>query len=145
PETAWRVSHADRKAQKHFKRLRKAGEAAITQTLRPHAPWYIIPSADDETRTIHTADAILQALEQTPATRIVSDTPLPVQCLPKQELKPEPGKCIDNDDYDDKLPHLQARISKAMRSKDFAHRSLVLVFEGQDAAGKGGAIRRITA
>ena len=75
-ETAWRVSRADRKAQKHFKRLSLAGEIAITQTQRPHAPWYIIPSADDDTRAIHTADAVLQALEQAPATRIVADTPI---------------------------------------------------------------------
>ena len=33
---------------------------------------------------------------------------------------------------------------RAARSKKFQDRSLVLVFEGQDAAGKGGAIRRVT-
>jgi polyphosphate kinase 2 (PPK2 family) len=31
-----------------------------------------------------------------------------------------------------------------VRSEAFARRSLVLVFEGMDAAGKGGAIRRVT-
>ncbi|TCU93895.1 polyphosphate:AMP phosphotransferase [Paracandidimonas soli] len=145
PETAWRVSRADLKAQKRFHRLRRAGEIAITQTLRPHAPWYIIPSANDDTRAIHTADAVLQALEQPPATRIVADTPLPVQCLPAPERRAAPPERIGKDVYEAQLAHWQGRIAQAMRSRAFSERSLVLVFEGQDAAGKGGAIRRITA
>ena len=145
PDTAWRVSRSDRKVSKRFDRLRTAGETCIEQTLSPHAPWYIIPSAHDDTRAIHTADAVLQALEQPAPTHVLSGTPLPVQCLPAPERRARPVETIDKDTYETQLAHWQGRIAKAMRSKSFSHRSLVLVFEGQDAAGKGGAIRRITA
>jgi polyphosphate kinase 2 (PPK2 family) len=40
---------------------------------------------------------------------------------------------------------LQGRLSELARDPRFKSRSLVLAFEGADAAGKGGAIRRITA
>ena len=51
---------------------------------------------------------------------------------------------MDKKAYDKALEKLQGRLALALRSDAFARRSLVLVFEGMDAAGKGGAIRRIT-
>jgi polyphosphate kinase 2 (PPK2 family) len=46
--------------------------------------------------------------------------------------------------YEDKLEGLQGRLNKLLRSPTLKKRSLVLVFEGMDAAGKGSTIRRIT-
>ena len=48
-------------------------------------------------------------------------------------------------DYRHALERLQGRLARLTRCKRFAGRALVLVFEGMDAAGKGGAIRRLTA
>ena len=48
-------------------------------------------------------------------------------------------------DYRRALEQLQGRLARLTRRKHFARRSLVMVFEGMDAAGKGGAIRRLTA
>src|SRR4029078_6918157 len=39
---------------------------------------------------------------------------------------------------------LQARLAGRTRSKKMRERSIVMVFEGMDAAGKGSTIRRIT-
>ena len=39
---------------------------------------------------------------------------------------------------------LQARLNALTRDERMAHRSLVVVFEGMDAAGKGSVIRRVT-
>jgi polyphosphate kinase 2 (PPK2 family) len=49
----------------------------------------------------------------------------------------------DEDTYADELRHLQERVTECVGSKAFRKRGLVLVFEGNDAAGKGGSIRRI--
>jgi polyphosphate kinase 2 (PPK2 family) len=48
-------------------------------------------------------------------------------------------------DYKAELGKLQGRLSELARDPRFKTRSLVVAFEGADAAGKGGAIRRITA
>ena len=49
-------------------------------------------------------------------------------------------------DYERDLARYQSRLSELMRDPRFVgKRSLVVVFEGSDAAGKGGAIRRIAA
>ncbi len=144
PETAWRVSHADLKVRKKFDRLRSAGELAISQTHRSHAPWVVVPSADEDMRTLSAAQAILSALKRGPARRIQADEPLPATLLP---LSARPPKIppLKKSTYEDELQHWQSRLAHAVRSKHFTHRSLVLAFEGLDAAGKGGSIRRVTA
>jgi polyphosphate kinase 2 (PPK2 family) len=48
------------------------------------------------------------------------------------------------DDYQPELERLQGRLNLLLRHPAFARRALAVVFEGMDAAGKGGAIRRIT-
>lgn len=45
--------------------------------------------------------------------------------------------------YEKKLARLQLRLMQIQQAYLFSHRSAVLVFEGWDAAGKGGTIRRI--
>jgi polyphosphate kinase 2 (PPK2 family) len=46
-------------------------------------------------------------------------------------------------EYDELLERLQGRLALLSRSEAFRRRNLVLVLEGMDAAGKGGAIRRV--
>jgi polyphosphate kinase 2 (PPK2 family) len=50
---------------------------------------------------------------------------------------------LEKDDYKKQLSHYQNRLNELVWSKKFKKRSLVLVFEGNDAAGKGGSIRRV--
>jgi AMP-polyphosphate phosphotransferase len=47
--------------------------------------------------------------------------------------------------YERDLDKYQGELARQTRRKRFHERSLVLVFEGVDAAGKGGAVRRVTA
>jgi polyphosphate:AMP phosphotransferase len=149
PETAWRVQPIDLKVPKRFDRLRAAGYAAITHTDTAHAPWIIIPSADEDIRHMRTAETVLTALRRRSA-------PRPTRLHTPQEgnrnirIADRLGKLdyaarIDKDDYEIELGLLQGRLAEASRSLAF-HRShsLVIVFEGMDAAGKGSAIRRVT-
>jgi polyphosphate kinase 2 (PPK2 family) len=56
-----------------------------------------------------------------------------------------PGERVAEEDYDRRLEDLQGRLALLSRRRRFAKHSVVTVFEGMDASGKGGAIRRITA
>ena len=51
---------------------------------------------------------------------------------------------VDDDEYDRELERLQGQLALLTRRSKFRERGLVLAFEGMDAAGKGGAISRIT-
>jgi polyphosphate kinase 2 (PPK2 family) len=55
------------------------------------------------------------------------------------------GQIIADKDYKAELAKWQGRLAELARDPRFKSRSLVCAFEGADAAGKGGAIRRISA
>ena len=62
--------------------------------------------------------------------------------IPKY-LKDIEGSRIDKSDYHDALAAKQARLAELLRARDGRH--IVFAFEGMDAAGKGGAIKRLVA
>jgi len=53
------------------------------------------------------------------------------------------SQSLDSEDYKGQLKKEQERLTALTLGKKFENRALVAVFEGNDAAGKGGAIRRV--
>ena len=105
----------------------------------------MIPSADEQLRA-RTAEAVLAAMRQRSVPRIPPSFVAhsgPARIIDRLGQLDYEAR-IDREDYESELGLLQGRLARAARSKKFQDRSLVLVFEGQDAAGKGGAIRRVT-
>jgi AMP-polyphosphate phosphotransferase len=51
---------------------------------------------------------------------------------------------LSKDKYETKIVKVQGRLAKLSRSPKMKKHGVAVVFEGMDAAGKGGAIRRIT-
>jgi PPK2 family polyphosphate:nucleotide phosphotransferase len=52
-------------------------------------------------------------------------------------------KSIEEDEYKPRLKQLQLELLKLQRELAEAKNSLIVIFEGPDAAGKGGAIKRV--
>lgn len=148
PDTAWQVRPEDVKAGKKFERLRDAASLAISMTDGEHAPWRVIPAADPDMRAICTGRAVLAALREgsrKPSSR-PSDTRIvaaAVQAPPTLQALDYTAKLAD-DEYDRQLAEWQRRLARLAQHGKFQDTAVVLVFEGQDAAGKGGTIRRIT-
>jgi AMP-polyphosphate phosphotransferase len=147
PSTAWKVGPLDHKVHKHFDRICQGAQRVIEATDSNHSPWVIIPAADDNLRNIRTAQAVLQAFEQ----RSIRVPPLhdPVKLPPLTRIrnpldKLDYKKTIGKDEYDIQILDLQNQLAKIVRGEAFKKLALMLVFEGKDAAGKGGTIRRIT-
>ena len=147
PSTAWQVTKLDIKAQKNFAAIRRAGQLVIEATDSPHSPWVIIPSADPQLRAVRTAQAILQAFTQrglkAPAFHDPGEaTPLHRHPNPLDRL--DHNVSMTKPDYESQTLAWQNRLAQALRSRKFRKRALMVVFVGADAAGKGGAIRRVT-
>jgi polyphosphate kinase 2 (PPK2 family) len=131
-----------------FKRLRRAAQRVIEATDSGHAPWTIIPAADENTRMVRTGQAVLTALQRksvrVPAVHDPAELPKlkrPSNPLAKLDFTAE----LSKDDYETALLHWQNHLANLVRSQRFRDKhALMVVFEGSDAAGKGGAIRRIT-
>jgi len=61
-----------------------------------------------------------------------------------RDEKMTPYKAIRVMNYENKLKKLQAELIKLQKWVELKNEKIVIIFEGRDAAGKGGAIRRIT-
>jgi polyphosphate:AMP phosphotransferase len=152
PRTRWRVTPQDRKNFELYDRYRRVSSRALRSTSTDYAPWLVVSGADRRYRELTVGRALLDALERA-AQRAASDhgAPPAPHALPSVDGRGvldelDLGRVIDKKDYEERLEALQGRLNRLTRASRFRKkRSLVVVFEGQDAAGKGGAIRRLTA
>jgi polyphosphate kinase 2 (PPK2 family) len=117
----------------------------IERTDTVYAPWDIVEVADyDDTVETMVMD-ILKRLEhrmQYPHVGRGSES-MPVYCNPRKSA--DLTKSMDKDEYQERLDKLQVDLAAYQCKLAKSNKSLAIVFEGWDAAGKGGSIRRLTA
>lgn len=158
PRTAWRVTARDWQLFKRYKPFVNASEQTLRETGSAQAPWTIIDGSDENHRALAVGEHLLAALKA----RIKQFKAAP-KTAPKPASKPAAGKTVKKPDtgrnvlnsldmsqalsdkkYGRELEKWQGQLNLLSRHPKFRERSAVLVFEGMDAAGKGGAIRRVT-
>ena len=150
PATAWRVSNADWQHFEQYDRIKKTAEHIMRLTNTSNSPWLVVNGEDANYRSLTVGRALLSALKQRlemdhswqPRSDAAPITPPLDNKLLLESLQLD--QPLSKSDYQQQLEMLQGRLNKLTRHPKFGEHSLVLVFEGNDAAGKGGAIRRIT-
>lgn len=116
----------------------------ITATETPLAPWTIIESADEEFATLKVLKTVVNRMESAlEANGTASEGGYCKMEYPAIQSTPAYSK-LNSDTYRTKLEKYQQRLKKVQMELYRQKRPLVLVFEGRDAAGKGGNILRIT-
>jgi len=150
PDTRWRVTPLDWKYFKLYGKFMEVCEPFLHRTSTGEAPWIIVPGADKRYRSLavgrHMLAAIRERLEDKPAKKLPDRNP-PLLEAPDnlnviRALKLD--QPMTRPEYDKALEKWQGRLSVLTRHPRFRKHSVVVVFEGNDAAGKGGAIRRLT-
>ena len=149
PETRWRVTDIEWAHFKLYDKFRKVSERALLHTSMAESPWIIVEGTDPRYRYLTIGKTILDAVRKRIGEGDRSAVPSPAPELPSLEEK-SPLKSLDfsqsmtEEDYDKDLEKYQRKLNLLLRSPKFKKISAILVFEGSDAAGKGGGIRRIT-
>lgn len=148
PETRWRVTHEEEAHFKNYDKFRKISERALRLSSTAEAPWILVEGMDPRFRYMTVAQTLLSSLKQ----RMNKEPQEPSSALPVV-LPPLDNKYllqsldfsnkVSKKKYEDRLEKLQRDLNLLVRSPRFQQTSAILVFEGSDAAGKGGAIRRI--
>jgi AMP-polyphosphate phosphotransferase len=147
-KTRYRVDKQDWRQLERYDEHRSASARLLSETDAPYAPWLILEAVDRRYRNWNTGEALLTALQHRLAASAVHTAQPPV-AVPSIEQLPivrslDLTLALDRLDYEKKLEHQQRRLALLTQRRAFARLSPVLVFEGVDAAGKGGAIRRVT-
>jgi polyphosphate:AMP phosphotransferase len=155
PMLSWQVKEKDWRNHENYDAFIDAAEKIITRTNRAAAPWVIVEGVDPRYRHIRVGEVIRAEFERHIAIHENSPTqsspPTPELRSPEAGHHSRPLTIFDNLDltadvkngeYRKRKKKLQAKLGELGRKANEQGQSTVLVFEGPDAAGKGGSIRR---
>ncbi len=148
--TRWRVTERDWEHYKQYDKFRVINETVIRHTSTAEAPWLIVEGEDHRYRSLTIGQSILQSLRQrldeaTQAAAKVAAPPL-LSAIDKLDILHtlDQSLTLSKPEYRKALDKYQGKLALLSRDPRFNKMTVVVVFEGNDAAGKGGAIRRIT-
>lgn len=171
PLLSWRVTQKDWDHWQMYDKFVEAAERTIMRTSTGKAPWFIVEGADANHRSLTVGETIRDGihkrfqeirLEDKIRAEIwteTASTKAPAQAAGAQDdAEGEAGqqhletvlsrldmsRYLSKTDYKARLKKCQAKLNLLHRKALKQQVSTILVFEGPDAAGKGGAIRRIT-
>lgn len=152
PHSGWQVDQRDWAALDSLGPVLPIAERILRETSGPGAPWTIVESTDSRYRDLTVARTILAAL-----TARLSDTASEHHGLALAETVfgdfdseanvlsgVDLTQSLTKEEYRERLAKEQAKLKRLSIEARKRGISAVLAFEGWDAAGKGGAIRRIT-
>lgn len=145
--TRYRVKKRDWELHELYARGVRVCEEAVRETSTEHARWKVIDGADDRHRNLAAAREIVEQMEARLA------LPKPSRKATPEPARDNPTTVLDRIDltqsatkaeYEERSSVLQERLHRLAQRLEKRDKSAIFVFEGADAAGKGGAIRRIT-
>ena len=152
-ETSWRVTKEDWKHNRQYDDYINVYEDMLEKTDTSFAPWTIVEATDREyaaakilsTVTEQLKDRIRDVKEKN-RTQIekteekVLENPFKTSVLDGVDLT----LSLSKEEYKKKLAVLQKRLASLHSQMYLKRIPVVLAFEGWDAGGKGGAIKRVT-
>ncbi len=151
PETSWRVTKQDWKRNERYEEYLKMNEEMLEQTDTEYAPWTIIEATDKDYAAMKIITAVADRLTYE-LERRKSAAELEKTAVAKPSDRFQNGvlsgvdlsKALEKPEYKEQLDGLQKKL-ETLHSELYRLRiPVVLCFEGWDAGGKGGAIKRLT-
>jgi polyphosphate:AMP phosphotransferase len=150
PRQRWRDMKQDWRLYELYDIHRSVSEHLLRRTATAESPWNIVEGSNRRYCHLTVArvllDAIRARLEKSkaeapaPESKPVSLVPPAVNVINQLDMT----SSLDRKAYEKALPEGQGELGHLTNRLAKRQRSLILVFEGPDAAGKGGAIRRLT-
>lgn len=166
-ETAWRVTQGDLERNAKYNEYAAMMEDMLFKTDTDYAPWTIIEATDRRFATVKIYTTVIKAMadqiekQERQKKKVTADQEtedhmnvsevareadkelreLQVSILSKADLSLK----YSREEYEEKLDKLQKKIEKLHGELYRRRIPVVLGFEGWDAGGKGGAIKRLTA
>ncbi len=146
PKTEWRVDSDDLWQHKEYKRFMEAYDDFMEKT-GDIAAWHILDGNRHKTAVRDSLKLIVQrierGLEEGKYAGSTSEEDFPLREMPKL-AEVDLSLSMDDNEYGKELKKLQTRLSELHNIIYRKRIPVILCYEGWDAAGKGGNIRRVT-
>jgi len=160
PKTRWRVTKRDWDHYKRYNKFLTVNESVLRHTSTAEAPWIVIEGSDDRYRNLTVGKVILESLRKrlTETSKKLEAKETKVAKVAKVRAAPllpsidklniletlDLAQKLEKKKFESELEKYQGKLAMLTRDPRFKDITVLAVFEGNDAAGKGGAIRRIT-
>jgi polyphosphate:AMP phosphotransferase len=153
PNREFLVSAMDKKQNEKYAAYRKHMNDVLEKSNSPCAPWHIVSMEDRDAGTKHAMELCVSLLKDhleflredaelcRPITEIIAPE---TEKNPPQIKTLDLSKTITDEEYDARLQPLQHRVRDLAFELFTKNRPMIFLFEGTDAAGKGGSIKRLT-
>lgn len=145
--TRWRVSEGDLWQNKHYEKCMDVYEQYLCDTNQSTAPWYLVDAKDKKWAELQVLEVLVSGID-TALKNTKMAVPLLQNAFP---LEPIPNLCdisldkeLSKEEYKEKLNQYQSRLRELHNELYRRKIPVVIAYEGWDAAGKGGNIKRIT-
>ena len=145
-DTKWRVTEDDIWQNKNYDQCLKIYDQYLRDTDQPSAPWYLIDSKNKRWAELQMLEFLIRGIDtalmnSSPAVPILQN-PFPLKTMPKlSEISLD--KSLTEEEYRDQLQRYQKRLSELHNKLYRKKIPVIIAYEGWDAAGKGGNIKRI--
>ncbi|MCC6095611.1 MAG: polyphosphate:AMP phosphotransferase [Eubacterium sp.] len=146
-DTSWRVNEADHEENKHYEQFLDVYDRFLEDTNRSVAPWYIIDAKDKKWAELQVLRFLNQGIDtalknQALASPILQNI-FPLKQMPKLNEITLSDKTMTEEDYRVELEALQKELNHLHYELYRKKIPVIIAYEGWDAAGKGGNIKRI--
>lgn len=146
-DTRWRVSGDEDWQNKHYDKCMHVFDRYLNDTNSPADPWYIVDAKNRKWAELQVLETLVSGIETALKNSNLA-VPLlqnvfPLEKIPKlSEISLD--KELSEEEYKKELKNLQSKLSE-LHNKLYRRKiPVVIAYEGWDAAGKGGNIKRIT-
>lgn len=146
-DTAWRVNANDKWQNRHYGKCMEVFDHYLEMTNSPSAPWYIVNAKSRKWAELQVLETLTEGIEIALQNRALA-VPLlqnvfPLVKMPKLEEIPL-DRAAGEKEYKEELEKLQGRLRDLHNRLYRKQVPVIIAYEGWDAAGKGGNIKRIT-
>jgi len=146
--TRWRVTDDDLDENRHYDEVIRRYDRYLTDTDPSSSPWYVIDAKDKKWAELQVLRFLNQGIDtalrnKALAVPILQNTFPLTRVRPLREISLK-DKTLTDEAYDEQLDALQKELRK-LHNEIYRRRiPVIIAYEGWDAAGKGGNIKRIT-
>ena len=145
--TSWRVNQEDLLENKNYDICLSVYDQYLSDTNRSTSPWYIIDSKDKKWALYQVLSYLNVGIETALknhdlAVPILQNT-FPLEVMPRLSDVPL-DKTIEEEEYEAELKKLQKKLGELHYKLYRKKIPVIIAYEGWDAAGKGGNIKRLT-
>jgi len=144
--TAWKVTKEDWKHHRQYGKYEKAVDAMLAKTNPGNSPWHIIPAHDRRHAIIQVFQTVISLLEKK-ISQLEKKRRFPAVKLPKISGSVLAGvdlsQSLNRNKYEEELKQCQRRLFDLEHEVFIRRIPVVILYQGWDAAGKGGNIKRL--